>query len=128
MNSAEKAAVIDEEKMQQQQRSTDDNHDDDVAEEEVNEPPASPFVTTSDVMNQLNKHLASLSSPEDAHLKPRFELQKRLPDGSAVTASQDEISAADFKTKLEKSISIQQKRKLEKIDNNKSEPCRRFCL
>jgi hypothetical protein len=36
-------------------------------------------------------------------MKPRFELQKRLPDGSAIPASQDEIAAADFKSKLEQS-------------------------
>ena len=102
MSSGEDAAAATEEKIQQQQHSTDDDNDDDVVEM-VNESPASPFVTTSDVMNQLNKQLASLSSPEDAHLKPRFELQKRLPDGSAIPASQDEIAAADFKTKLEQS-------------------------
>jgi tetratricopeptide (TPR) repeat protein len=64
----------------------------------------SPFVTTSDVLNQLNKHLSNLSSPEDDdHMQPRFELQKRLPDGSAIPASAEEIAAADFKTKLEQS-------------------------
>ncbi|KAG7348449.1 hypothetical protein IV203_017154 [Nitzschia inconspicua] len=67
----------------------------------------SPFLTTSDVLNQLNKHLSNLSSPEDdVHMKPRFELQKRLPDGSAIPASADEIAAADFKTKLEQSATF----------------------
>jgi hypothetical protein len=66
----------------------------------------SPFITTSDVMNQLNMHLAKLSSADDddaavAPMRPRFELQKRLPDGSAIPASAEEIAANDFKTKLE---------------------------
>ena len=68
--------------------------------------PSSPFVTTSDVLKQLNKHLSNLSSPDDdddAHMMkpPRFELQKRLPNGSAIPASPEEIAAQDFKTKLE---------------------------
>jgi tetratricopeptide (TPR) repeat protein len=82
--------------------------------------PASPFVTTSDVLNQLNKYLSNLSSPPEAQtddddndyncshraMNPppvRFELQKRLADGSAIRASTEDIAAVDFKTKLEQS-------------------------
>mmetsp|Transcript_11496 Transcript_11496/g.29093 ORF Transcript_11496/g.29093 Transcript_11496/m.29093 type:complete len:415 (-) Transcript_11496:13-1257(-) len=60
--------------------------------------PKSSFVTTSDVLNQLNKQLSDLSTGDG-----RFELQKRLPDGSAIPATKDEIAASDFKTKLEQS-------------------------
>lgn len=80
--------------------------------------PKSPFVTTTDVINQLNKQLSNLSSEYDDdgnnengdgdsstlfHKEPRFELQKRLPDGSAIPATQYDTAAADFKTKLEQS-------------------------
>ncbi|OEU19803.1 hypothetical protein FRACYDRAFT_182176 [Fragilariopsis cylindrus CCMP1102] len=80
--------------------------------------PKSPFVTTTDVINQLNKQLSNLSSEYDDNgnnngnggdsstlfqKEPRFELQKRLPDGSAIPATQDDTAAADFKTKLEQS-------------------------
>ena len=60
--------------------------------------PQSSFITTSDVLNQLNKQLSDLSTGDG-----RFELQKRLPDGSAIPATKDEIAASDFKTKLEQS-------------------------
>jgi len=67
----------------------------------------SQFITTSDVINQLNRQLSDLSTDGTGFLgegeKPRFELQKRLPDGSAMPATKDEIAAADFKTKLEQS-------------------------
>ena len=92
----------------------------------------SPFITTSDVVNNLNMQLAMLSDglvgggevgstsdtttnigstgPIEAlsslRQKPRFELNKRLPDGSAVPATPEEISAADFRTKLEQAASF----------------------
>lgn len=75
--------------------------------------PISPFVTTTDVINQLNKQLSNLSSEYGdngnsdistlSKKEPCFELQKRLPDGSAIPATQEEAAAADFKTKLEQS-------------------------
>jgi hypothetical protein len=84
---------------------------------DVKSVPKSPFVTTTDVINQLNKQLSNLSSEYDDdgnngngggsstlfQKEPRFELQKRLPDGSAIPATQDDTAAADFKTKLEQS-------------------------
>jgi hypothetical protein len=73
----------------------------------------SPFLTTSDVIQQLNKSLTELdqTSPlgqlvqEQPELfdkiGPRFELQKRLPDGLARRAAPDEQATADFETKLQ---------------------------
>eukprot|EP00536_Pseudo-nitzschia_multiseries_P015021 jgi/Psemu1/298897/fgenesh1_pm.806_\ len=74
----------------------------------------SPFITTSDVINQLNKHIMDLSNCDDDEddagfdsgdlPRARFELQKRLPDGSAIPATRDEAAAADFKTKLDQAV------------------------
>lgn len=86
---------------------TNDNSNENENSDEVL--PKSPFVTTSDVLNQLNKQLSDLSPSNDGttgstiQQPPRFELQKRLPDGSAIPATQDDAAAADFKTKLEQS-------------------------
>lgn len=78
--------------------------------------PISPFLTTTDVINQLNKQLSSLSYDEckdDCNAdndtdgnNAGFELQKRLPDGSAIPATPNETLAADFKTKVEQSASF----------------------
>ena len=69
--------------------------------------PKSSFVTASNVVEELNMQLSELSTTDDLttskEQKPFFELQKRLPDGSTVPATKDEIAAADFKTKLEQS-------------------------
>ena len=64
-------------------------------------PSSLPFVTTSDVLNQLNKNLKELSLPGEESLEPRFELQKRLPDGSTIPASKSDLSASDLQNKLE---------------------------
>ncbi|VEU41628.1 unnamed protein product [Pseudo-nitzschia multistriata] len=72
--------------------------------------PKSPFITTSDIINRLNSQLSELSTfanetdlASSQQQQPRFELQKRLPDGSAIPATQDETDAANFKTKLDQS-------------------------
>eukprot|EP00934_Nitzschia_sp_Nitz4_P001597 Nitzschia sp. Nitz4//scaffold73_size107353//3397//4572//NITZ4_004305-RA/size107353-processed-gene-0.158-mRNA-1//1//CDS//3329557431//1597//frame0 len=65
-------------------------------------PPALPFVTTSTVLNQLNDQLKKLSLPEDS-LEPKFELQRRLPDGSTIPASKADIEYSDLQTKLQQS-------------------------
>ena len=70
--------------------------------------PKSSFITTSDVLNQLNRQLSDLSAYDvnesvRQQQKSRFELQKRLPDGSTIPATNDEIAASDFKNKLEQS-------------------------
>lgn len=69
-----------------------------------NELPPLPFVTTSDVLNQLNHHLQQLSTNDDGGaFQARFELQKRLPDGSAIPASSADIAYSDLQTKLDQS-------------------------
>jgi tetratricopeptide (TPR) repeat protein len=83
----------------------------------INEqPPPLPFVTTSHILNQLNTQLQLLSGGTEAlqqqqqpqqqqqqQQKPRFELQKRLPDGSAIPASESDLRASDLQTKLQQS-------------------------
>jgi tetratricopeptide (TPR) repeat protein len=66
------------------------------------------FVTTSDVLNELNKQLQILEAPgeSESNSKPRFELQKRLPDGSAIPASPVDVAAADMQTKLQQAAGI----------------------
>ena len=63
----------------------------------------SPFTTTSDVLESLNKVLAQSQDPNDpiaAKHSAGFELQRRLPDGSARRATESERKAADMQTKL----------------------------
>ena len=62
-----------------------------------------PFITTSDVLNQLKKNLKELAMPGEESLEPRFELQKRLPDGSTIPASEADLSASDLQNKLQQS-------------------------
>lgn len=67
-------------------------------------PPKSlPFITTSDVLNHLNKNLKELVAPGEEHLDPRFELQKKLPDGSTIPASESDMSASDLQNKIQQS-------------------------
>ena len=72
-------------------------------EDIIDGPPQLPFVTTSDVLNQLNTQLQTLSGAEALQQPPRFELQKRLPDGSAIPASGSDLRASDLQTKLQQS-------------------------
>mmetsp|Transcript_2935 Transcript_2935/g.8053 ORF Transcript_2935/g.8053 Transcript_2935/m.8053 type:complete len:420 (+) Transcript_2935:51-1310(+) len=70
--------------------------------------PKSSFVTASNVLEELNAQLSDSTTVDgngtaSQDQKPFFELQKRLPDGSTMPATKDEIAAADFKTKLEQS-------------------------
>jgi hypothetical protein len=62
-----------------------------------------PFVTTSDVLNHLNNNLKELTMPSEEYLKPHFELQKRLPDGSTIPASESDLSASDLQNKVQQS-------------------------
>ena len=73
--------------------------------------PNSSFITTSDVLKQLDRQLSDLSTYDGAgsnhqEQKQRFELQKCLPNGSTIPMTKDEIAAADLKTKLEQSAKI----------------------
>jgi tetratricopeptide (TPR) repeat protein len=70
-----------------------------------NEVPELPFVTTSDVLKQLNKQLEDSSSPGEI-LQPRFELQKRLPDGSTIPANESDLACSDLQTKLQQSATF----------------------
>ena len=70
--------------------------------------PQLPFVTTSDVLNQLNHHLQQLSTSDNAEtpFQARFELQKRLPDGSAIPATPADLAYSDLQTKLDQSAKL----------------------
>lgn len=57
------------------------------------------FYTTSDIMNTINKSIASLDSADDA-ISPRVELQRRMPDGSTRRADDKDLEAADMESKL----------------------------
>jgi tetratricopeptide (TPR) repeat protein len=63
----------------------------------------SPFVTTTSVLESLNKALAALQSPDDKTNSPHFELQKKLPNGSTRRATTEEVQAADMESKLQQS-------------------------
>lgn len=70
--------------------------------------PQLPFVTTSDVLNRLNKSLKDLSGPGDGTSQQQayFELQKRLPDGSTMPASKSDLAYSDLQTKLQQSATF----------------------
>ena len=52
--------------------------EDEQSEKEATSSPL-PFITTSDVLNQLNKNLKELAMPGEESLEPRFELQNVCP-------------------------------------------------
>lgn len=58
------------------------------------------FFTTTDLMNKLNKTLAS-SGSIDNDSSPHFELQRRLPDGSTRKATPDDQRVADMQSKFQ---------------------------
>ena len=62
--------------------------------------PPSPFTTTTDVMNSLNKVMQQYHNPDQDSNVPAFELQRKLPDGSSRKASPSELKAADLETKI----------------------------
>ena len=57
-------------------------------------------MTTSDVLSKLNQQLSALSSPGES-FQPRVELQRRLPDGSTIPATEKDIETSDFETKIQ---------------------------
>lgn len=67
---------------------------------------SSPFTTPSDVLHALNTALQELpaastsSSSCNKNNNGQFELQRRLPDGSARVATERESKAADMESKL----------------------------
>lgn len=71
------------------------------------------FFTRSDLIERLNSSLASYDActlptmdGENGNEKPRFELQKRLPDGSAISADNTDIAAADFQDKVKQAAAV----------------------
>jgi tetratricopeptide (TPR) repeat protein len=85
--------------------STDDNDNKNKKTLEDDPPPELPFVTTSDVMKELNKNLKELSLPGES-FEPRVDLQKRLPDGSTIPASEQDLAYSDLQTKLQQSAAF----------------------
>lgn len=57
------------------------------------------FFTTSYLLNTMNSALDKLSTDQDV-ASPRFELQKRLPDGSTVKADARDMAVADMESKF----------------------------
>ena len=57
------------------------------------------FITTSDVLNTMNNALNELATDLD-NASPRFELQKRLPDGSTVRADDRDMAVANMESKF----------------------------
>jgi tetratricopeptide (TPR) repeat protein len=57
------------------------------------------FITTSDLLNTMNKTLDEMATDQDI-ASPRFELQKRLPDGSTVKADAADMAVADMESKF----------------------------
>jgi len=58
------------------------------------------FFTTSDLLTKVNDTLKSLDDP-DVPLHPRFELQRRLPDGSTRNATPSDQKVADMQSKFQ---------------------------
>ena len=83
---------------------TNDNNNNDNEKEDEKE---KLFFTRSDLIERLNSSLASYDASTSSCMdgmngieKPKFELQKRLPDGSAISADNTDIAAADFQDKV----------------------------
>jgi tetratricopeptide (TPR) repeat protein len=73
--------------------------------EKVSAARTSPFITATDVLQSLNANIAQLTGADgdDDGARGRsggFELQRRMPDGSARPATRKELRASDFETKL----------------------------
>lgn len=61
------------------------------------------FFTTSDLLNKMNSVLGGMNDNDDntaESSKPRFELQKRLPNGNTVRASPSDMMVADMESKV----------------------------
>ena len=65
------------------------------------------FLTTSDLLKRINASLDEEHSKESSDvtesigdLKPKFELQKRLPDGSTMKADEQDMEVADLQSKI----------------------------
>ena len=78
--------------LQKQHKSTSAKDDDDDGPQKM-------FLTTSDVLNSMNTVLEKMESPGET-MSPRFELQRRLPDGSTRRADEKDVAAADMESKF----------------------------
>ena len=69
------------------------------------------FITTSDLIKRINASLdedtneessvtTTMATTQSADLKPKFELQKRLPDGSTLKADEQDMEVADLQSKI----------------------------
>lgn len=55
------------------------------------------FLTTTDLLNTMN---SALSKMDEEGVQPRFELQKRLPNGSTAKCSEQDMAVADMESKF----------------------------
>lgn len=84
------------------------NDNDMEAKDRTLEAIPSPFTTTTDVMNSLNRIIMAQyqtttnegDNSNNEQNTPAFELQRKLPDGSSRKATPSELRAADLETKL----------------------------
>eukprot|EP00986_Skeletonema_menzelii_P004202 scaffold1416_cov142-Skeletonema_menzelii.AAC.3 len=63
------------------------------------------FLTTSDIMNRMNAAIKENDSALSGDTGG-FELQRKLPDGSHRPASEAEVAAADFQTKMKQAAEM----------------------
>lgn len=108
--------------------SNNDNHGKQQATKTVKDKdaihPVTEFVTTSSVLDTINAALMEEMDPSSSATsaigsadrinkkgdKPQFfELQKRMPDGSARPATDEEITSADVKNKIEQAAQLTSK-------------------
>ena len=77
--------------------------------------PVTDFVTTSCVIDTINAALEDMNPPTTSPGQKRgfFELQKRMPDGSARKATDEEITSEDMKNKLEQAAQLTSRMTLE---------------
>ena len=64
---------------------------------------APPYVTASEIVNRVNENLSKLG---DESGSARFELQRRMPDGTTRQATDREVQAADMENKLQQAAGV----------------------
>jgi tetratricopeptide (TPR) repeat protein len=68
-----------------------------VAEKNNEDEPKKLFLTTTDLLNTMNH---ALSKMDEEGIQPRFELQKRLPNGNTAKCSEQDMAVADMESKF----------------------------
>ena len=71
------------------------------------------FFTTSDLIEKMNSAMNGFNkndgmAKDDDQFAPRFELQRKMPDGSYRRAEESELAAADFQVKLKQASTREQ--------------------